>query len=150
MSLKASYLAEWKQNHPESIAAYRAREKAKFKADPEKVALHNERNLNNYHRTRYAIFDILGHECARCGFNDYRALQVDHIHGGGNKQRMRVNSLQYFREILQDPNIKLKYQTLCSNCNWIKRAENNENSKKRLGNPELEFGTSGLLAVQSN
>jgi hypothetical protein len=128
---RTAYQAQWKLEHPDRVSEYRETEYLAFKADQKKVLAHNKNTLNNYYRTRHAIFDVLGHACTKCGYSDIRALQIDHIHGGGNKQRALDNSLGYFRAILDDPQIKEKYQTLCANCNWIKRAENNENSNKR-------------------
>lgn len=77
---------------------------------------------------RKKIFNLLGGEmCKKCGFDDYRALQIDHVNGGGlkaykNDHRLR-KPMYYFRVIEKDIN---SYQVLCANCNWIKRSENNE------------------------
>lgn len=73
---------------------------------------------------RDKIFVLLGHSCTRCGFDDKRALQVDHIAGGGNaeKRKLKGNGM-VDRRVLQHPE---DYQILCANCNWIKRAENKE------------------------
>jgi RNase P subunit RPR2 len=87
------------------------------------------KNSKNYRlKMKEKIFEVLGHVCKRCGFSDKRALQVDHINGGGTRHR-RDLSRSYFRfyqDILKEPN---KYQILCANCNWIKKFENNENKK---------------------
>lgn len=70
---------------------------------------------------------MLGHKCAVCGFEDARALQIDHINGDGYIDRgNRGYNYAFFKEILADPNAKLKYQILCANHNWIKRHEQNE------------------------
>lgn len=81
----------------------------------------------NYQQTaRKAILEILGDKCSQCGFNDLRALQIDHISGGGSKDR-RNGKGSYYHRMLKDletqPN---KYQILCANCNWIKRSLNGE------------------------
>lgn len=73
-------------------------------------------------------------ECKKCGFNDYRALQIDHINGGGGKERrlQKTTSLQInkIRDDIKKYGTK-KYQVLCANCNWIKRIESkNENNRK--------------------
>jgi len=81
-------------------------------------------------RLRTAVFDILGARCSKCGFSDIRALQIDHINGGGSKQR-KVNGGRYIYSLVLR-NIeegKNDYQILCANCNWIKRVINNENRK---------------------
>lgn len=69
------------------------------------------------------IFALLGDKCMRCGFNDKRALQIDHINGGGKKQIRSMTWVNYYKFVIKNPTL---FQTLCANCNWIKRAENNE------------------------
>lgn len=76
-------------------------------------------------------FAVFGDYCARCGFQDIRALQLDHIHGGGTKERngnKKIDkALSYYKWIIKNPELaKLKFQVLCANCNWIKREESNE------------------------
>lgn len=69
-------------------------------------------------------------KCKRCGFSDWRALQVDHIHGGGKKEYASARTNQIASRILKMPQdeARAKYQVLCANCNWIKRYENNEHN----------------------
>jgi hypothetical protein len=80
-------------------------------------------------KLKQAVFNILGKECSFCGFNDIRALQIDHVNGGGLKE-IRLSKGNYYKflltEIISNPN---KYQVLCANCNWIKRSVNNENRR---------------------
>ncbi len=84
---------------------------------------------NKYYAfSRKELLKKLGAKCARCGFTDWRALQIDHIKGDGNKERMSTSRSKIFRMILDDHGER--YQILCANCNWIKRYENNENGKK--------------------
>ncbi len=69
--------------------------------------------------------------CVRCGFNDIRALSIDHINGGGANHKRKLHysgSIGYRWYINQ--NFPPGYQTLCMNCQWIKRFENNENKAK--------------------
>ena len=84
---------------------------------------------NKRYMMKQKLFEILGgKKCVKCGFTDERALQFDHINGGGYSERKSYLSnytgmiLLYYR----DPNIKNKLQVLCANCNWIKRHENKE------------------------
>ena len=82
----------------------------------------------NSRRWRIRVMMFLGGKCERCGFNDYRALQFDHINGDGAKQRREFggrNSGAMARYIIQHPS---EFQVLCANCNWIKRAEKNEHT----------------------
>ncbi len=75
-----------------------------------------------------------GAKCCKCGFTDIRALQIDHVNGGGRKENLNRNSLKRIvTTIKENPN---KYQVLCANCNWIKKHENNEtNSTIKRGLP---------------
>lgn len=71
----------------------------------------------------------LGNKCVRCGFDDVRALQIDHVHGGG-KQDIKSFGNQwrrYYRAVLADTTGK--YQCLCANCNWIKKSEQKEGTR---------------------
>ncbi len=73
---------------------------------------------------RLSIIEKLGNKCAKCGFSDIRALQIDHIKGDGAKERKEAGGSVgiYYRIIkLSDKQMKSKYQILCANCNWIKR-----------------------------
>ena len=83
------------------------------------------RKRKRYAELRQAVIAKLGNKCIRCGFADFRALQIDHIDGNGYKERKRIvaNAPGWYRRILVDPS---GYQVLCANCNWIKRYENRE------------------------
>ena len=69
-----------------------------------------------------------GGKCVRCNFNDWRALQIDHINGGGAKERRdsKIGAYKFYKQITENVDLD-KYQILCANCNWIKKHENNEN-----------------------
>ena len=78
-----------------------------------------------YRKNRDKVLDILGGKCIRCGFDDRRALQVDHINGGGNKERLIYGSDREINRAIANGKIQ-HVQLLCANCNCIKRVENNE------------------------
>lgn len=98
-------------------------------------------------RQRTALLEAAGGaRCVRCGFADARALQIDHISGGGCKERVARPQLvksKYLREdVLANPG---KYQVLCANCNWIKKDENKEYG----GNRKItHFFETGKYAVE--
>lgn len=86
-----------------------------------------------------AVYEVLGKKCVKCGFQDQRALQIDHVNGDGAQDRKKlsggrnsVGASTLYKAVLEsvsrDEN---KYQILCANCNWIKKHENNENRKSR-------------------
>ena len=86
------------------------------------------RNNKRYRdRLRKSVIILLGGKCVRCGFCDERALQIDHINGGGKRELTKKTNTQYLKDVIISTNLREeKYQLLCANCNWIKRFENNE------------------------
>ncbi len=81
---------------------------------------------------RDLIHQLLGHKCVRCGFSDDRALQIDHVYGGGTKETRSMSVGAYRKKVIASVALgEGLYQLLCANCNWIKRAEKNEQANKK-------------------
>jgi len=79
----------------------------------------------DYERDR--ALDVLGGVCVTCDFADRRALQIDHIDGGGAADRKSFKSAtDYYRYIADAPT---GYQILCANCNAIKRIEQGQHRR---------------------
>ena len=57
--------------------------------------------------------------CKCCGVVGFWFMAIDHINGGGNKERRRYNPKKYYENIVKKGYPK-KYQVLCFNCNWAK------------------------------
>ena len=75
---------------------------------------------------RIKIMNILGKKCIKCGYSDIRAIAIDHINGGGSKERNLAGG-SYYSFVLKKLKKDAKdYQLLCYNCNQIKKIENNE------------------------
>ena len=79
--------------------------------------------------TRIGLFDTLGGAfCKKCGYKDWRGLQIDHINGGGSRHIKSFTNYhkyhQYIREHIEE------FQVLCANCNRIKVHENQEVIKR--------------------
>ena len=104
------------------------KEKIKDKAPGWKGGLHKEGQKIYLRNQRNATLEALGGKCLLCGFADKRALQIDHINGGGSKERKeRLYKGSFHAYVLKSFLAKEnKYQLLCANCNWIKRYENKE------------------------
>jgi hypothetical protein len=84
-------------------------------------------------KIKFKIFELLGNKCAnpynehKEPYINFKALQIDHINGGGRKERNKVNGTRFYLDILSEIKLGSKdYQLLCANCNWIKRYENRE------------------------
>lgn len=77
---------------------------------------------------RLEVVKALGGKCVRCGIEDLRVLQIDHIHGGGGRR-----GLPPYPKILERMDeAKTLYQVLCANCNFLKAVENKERRTKPL------------------
>ena len=83
-------------------------------------------------KSRRELLEIIGNsKCNRCGFDDVRALQLDHIKGDGAIAKKKFKNSQYewhFYRHERPDLAKQELQVLCANCNWIKREENHETS----------------------
>ena len=78
-------------------------------------------------KRRQQILEKFGGKCNKCGFSDVRALQLDHVNGGGTKESCAIYRTGVQRRALENPS---EYQLLCANCNIVKRYENNEHRKR--------------------
>lgn len=77
-----------------------------------------------------------GCACVRCGESRLACLSIDHINGNGTKHRQSImNGIDVggtsFYAWLKKNSFPKGYQTLCMNCQWIKRIEQNELPKGR-------------------
>lgn len=107
-------------------------------------ALYREKNrakINAYStarrmRWKQTILDRYGNQCAICGFNDMRALQLDHINDNGSQERKDLGSQKFsgvkFYEYLIKQGLPDGYQILCANCNNIKQWNKNKAEPKRI------------------
>lgn len=91
-------------------------------------ALRKKSDVNYLKKIRSAALSVLGGKCVHCGFSDVRALQIDHVNGGGSKDKKRRGcGGQFYNQVIKSfLNKENEFQLLCANCNWIKRVENNE------------------------
>jgi len=90
------------------------------------------RRKSNHKRNvelRTNVIALLGGKCVHCGYDkDPRAFQIDHINGGGIRERKALGSYTKFAKHVLAVNGD-GYQLLCANCNQIKRFENKEDFK---------------------
>lgn len=124
---------QYKQEHHEEELARHY----KWREEHYEEYLEDQRQRTNARRNklREQILDILGRRCVRCGYDtDVRALQIDHVNGGGSQERKKlVYGIPYYRRILESVQANSgEFQVLCANCNVIKRMEEQEHGKKPL------------------
>lgn len=110
---------------PKPLSEFHTRSNSIYTLRPE-CKLCSRLYINNGYqeRLRHEALSTLGGVCVECGFSDPRALQIDHKNGGGGKHLKSVSWSKRYREIIAG-DVK-KFQVLCANCNWIKRAINKE------------------------
>ncbi len=121
------YLHKYYLEHQEKKKEYNQRNWGKYQSDPE----YRERRKKAANESHARIkLNVLSHysngklQCAICGFNDIRALCLDHINNCGMKKRFLTGSggrkLAFF---LSKNNFPEGFQVLCANCNSIKEIE---------------------------
>jgi hypothetical protein len=107
------YAGKWRDNNRPKLKEYRV-----------KTYEHRKEWMIEY-RTKWRdkVLNHLGNKCKKCGYSDKRALQIDHINGGGYEDRKDL-IVGFYKKVIEDKSNK--YQLLCANCNWIKKNENGE------------------------
>jgi len=111
---------------PELIAVRKEYHSEYYKKMPDDArAKWREHNRLSYHKMRDEIYKGLGNQCARCGNSDRAVLQVDHIHGGGGKERLDLGVTKSYRILRdrlrkRDHTVRDEFQILCANCHNIK------------------------------
>ena len=111
-NISTSYVRKWRKHNPEKARQY---------------------NRDNLRRFRQQLkYEVIHHyspegKCQRCGFNDFRALSIDHVNGGGfqHYKTLRARGSEFYHW-LRKHNYPLGFQVLCMNCQWIKRSEKGE------------------------
>ena len=107
--LNPAYNKQWRQKHRDRVRRYDRSSKNKKLAE---------------------IWKALGAKCVRCGEDDGRVLQLDHIKADGYLERQNANGTHsrnskhhkllssYYNGTLYE-----RYQILCANCHCIKTWE---------------------------
>jgi len=71
--------------------------------------------------------------CIKCGYNDVRALSIDHIDGRKSAgHRHGWGGIALYQWLIRQ-DYPEGYQTLCMNCQWIKRFT--DDRKGKIGRP---------------
>ena len=141
----ARYSATYRAKDPErrreqvrrSMRVWRERHPDDPKESPEAKS---ERARLLLLRRRAQIRELLGNQCAGCGYgedpdDEQDLLFIDHIHGGGGKHRAKVSPQRYLRMVLQDLIWgSTEYQLLCPVCHALKTlAEQRDWWERRRG-----------------
>jgi hypothetical protein len=88
----------------------------KFKEDnPEE---YRKRQTEHARRCRTRVMESLGNRCECCGETTPQFLAIDHINGGGNKDRHTTGGAGFYNKVYKNViSGKHDYRILCHNCN---------------------------------
>lgn len=108
----------------EKAKQYKKNWNAKWRKENLAEARKYEREYQKKYRSKVRDEAIIhyGGKCAKCGIDDFRILQIDHIKDDGYKHRKEIKTWQ-FPMWLKKHDYPKGYQILCCNCNWLKRYE---------------------------
>ena len=145
---RREYEKEWHRQNANWLREYRlayykthqaelaVKQKQKYQKD---LAKSRRKSRESATRDRGRLrYDVLCHYsndgkpvCVKCGFSDMRALSLDHIKGNKERKRIRTMGGVIFYRKLRQQGFPEGYQTLCMNCQFIKRVENKECARER-------------------
>ena len=109
------YKREWYRKNVKKMRMYH---KDWYKKN---LKIRREQALTRYYKYKDTIFETLIPVCNNCGNDNRLLLEIDHINGGGNKQRKKKGPSQIFREYAKNPDLaKKELQILCANCHLLK------------------------------
>lgn len=92
-----------------------------YYAIPTNLAHKRKREAIYRRSIRLSLMERLGGvRCTCCGETQYEFLSFDHIYGGGIRERQLRTGTARLCVALRDPEIHLKLQVLCHNCNQAK------------------------------
>lgn len=118
------YSKKYYQTHREqSLACH----KAYYQEHKERMKAYGRRYHQEHSKqTKIEVLTYYGDgklACIWCGFDNVLALSIDHIDGSGKQHRREMGLVgnRFYRWLKQQSYPK-GYQTLCMNCQFIKRA----------------------------
>jgi len=126
------YQRNYRKRHPEEVKRSEKKQREKHKKNNQRYMKlyyqeHKERLLRLRKDWRRKLKEeVLTHygggklACVLCSENDVDCLTIDHIKGGGNKQRraLKLSNTTTFYHWLEDTNFPKGYRTLCMNCQF--------------------------------
>lgn len=140
----------YKERHPERVLESQRRYRKNNRAKSQAYGRIRERQRRE--DTRKKLLEAVGGKCNKCGFDDFRALHIDHVEGGGLREvrdDFKHNQIKFQKHV-----VKLvdsgKYQLLCANCNQIKEWERRRAGRKKTQLDAMRlFGDHPLWATES-
>ena len=111
---------KWYEKNRDSVREYKKLVMRKLRSkNPEH---YREQSRQAKYRLKEKVFNLYGRKCVICGFEDIRALTLDHVNNNGAEERKIIGERGVYRRALNEK-YKSEYQILCMNCQFIKRVE---------------------------
>ena len=113
---------------------YYQKNKKKLDKINKKYNKNHKKQINNTIRKRWAIIrqkileEVGNSKCKKCGVEDIRVLQLDHINGNGNilAKQITSGSMRHYYYYNNLELAKKELQVLCANCHMIKTIEHGD------------------------
>jgi hypothetical protein len=87
-----------------------------YLSDRNKLPETRKRRAEQHREIREKLFTGYGGKCVCCGENRFEFLALDHVNGGGNKERKTLSTAQIASRAIKD-GFPDKFRVLCHNCN---------------------------------
>ena len=117
---KRKYERDWYEKHKEDIRKQKRENMRRYRR--ENPEIHRERSRKATRHLKEKVFNMYGHVCQCCGFEDIRALTLDHVNNNGAEERKALGERGPYRRALTSYKPD-EYRILCMNCQFIKRVE---------------------------
>lgn len=128
---RKAYMKQYYQEHKEEAKAYSQEHKEEKRVSMVLWRQENKGKLREYKQRsrlslKVAIFTHYGKgkcACVKCGESRLACLSIDHCNGrkaAGDDRTLTGENIYYW---LRKQDYPEGYQTLCMNCQWVKRYE---------------------------
>jgi hypothetical protein len=91
-----------------------------FKKEIERRRKKLSKTWERNQKAKSKVITAYGGKCTCCGEYDQDKLVIDHIHGGGSKEKNSYPARNVYLYLKNLPLNKKKFQVLCQNCNQAK------------------------------
>lgn len=106
-----------KWNEDAEYREERLRWHREYNKTPQRREYSSRYNQNSGYKLRSEFLEVYGHACACCGEPREEFLSLDHVFGGGNKDRKARGRLAIYKDALRDGAPHPEFRILCHNCN---------------------------------
>ena len=110
---KKEYDKKWRSKNKEKLVVLTAKWRSKNRDK------YRNTNRKHYQKLRRIVLEHYGNQCQCCGEMRMEFLAIDHINGGGSKERKKRDARTNYRYLIAN-NFPKDFQILCHNCNAAK------------------------------